>query len=627
MEFLNWFRERLSHWRSYKREIVLVLLVVLIVSWAGYIAGRIAIGRVKEDIQGYLQGALGVRLDVQRVYVTPWLQVVLENVRAVDAVPGEALPLVEAARVVLFPRFEAMIRGKIGLRGVFLEQPKLYLRLDESGEINIKEWLKGAVDCDAAAFGTMPDRVNIEGGAVLIEPPDWEDTDEFVKVDEISGAVGKGRGREMVVALSGRGAPGLVSAEGFFAPCAGGNVMLKFSSDKFDFNSMVDIFGRFTRETDEGWKKFSMGNGGLEMELAGGNRSPVLQGKISSKGMSAGFVYTGSALELTELVRRGSVGKVTGGGTIDFMSANLPMKFSFVLENWKVSRLFRSMLGYQFAPHGILTGYINMRGSLNDLDSMYQSGNIEIGAGRIFFPPPVFSEYGQGLEGKESLGFKKLSSNVIVEGSEVRLIGIKLDGEGFELHGRGKLSGGKDFAEVWGRDAQFETSVEFAADQVGDVLASLPSVSGLMEGRLEGTLRVDGNASSVSSIRGIGRLTVSKGWIRNPYGWADTTSGTRIDFDNINVEFNIINGAIRLNRLTLSGNGVYIEMSGEIAFGGGLSLTGQAEVAGDMARDFTGIANSVEWSKLTSAVMLKSPFSIGGSFQSPVMRWGQAREM
>ena len=625
--YKKFLTEGFTHWRNYSREILSVLSVLLFAASVGYIVGRIALGGVESRVEGYIEEVLGVELSVRRTFVTPWLQVVIEGVRVVQAAPTEPLPIAEVARVVLYPRFGDMVRRKIGFRGVFLEQPRLYIRFDEKGVSDLKPWLDAVTGCRSEGFNDFPDRMKISGGIVVVEPPEWGAKEDLVEVHEINGIVGKGRGTQMVVNLSGQGEPGVFKAGGYFAPCRGGNLMLKFNSDKFDFNRMVNIFGRFTREAGKGWDKFAIGEGSMEAELAGSLAAPVLQGKISSEKLEASFLFSDNVLNFTDI----RVGKgrenIAGGGTIEFTSANLPMKFSFFLDRWKVSRLFRRMLGFQYAPQGSLTGYLKMRGSLNDLASLQQSGSLEVGEGKIYFPSLVLGESGQEYDRRQMLPFAKFSSNVIADDKEVQLIGMHLEGENFELNGRGKLNGDFDLMQGWKQNAQFETSVEFSVHQLSALLASVLSLRDLMEGKADGELRLMGRVSSLGSLHGMGHVSVGKGWIRNPYGWAGGESQHQLDFDGITAGFAIKDGAIKLSRLVLSGNGIFIEIEGEIAFNGALTLSGHAEMAGDIARNFTGVAYSVPSADLVSSVILDVPFTIGGSLRDPLMQWGHAKEM
>lgn len=603
--------------------------VVAVALLAGYIAGRAVVGRFGAGVIGALESSLDARIEVRRVSVTPMLQIVLEGVR-VGPADAEGPPYAEVNRVVIYPQFFAASAGGPDINGVLLDRPLLHLRVRDGGALNIRGWVDSVLDCsDVGAMRGFPNRVIVRDGSVLIQRAGGGGGGATF-IEAISGEAGKTVSAGLVVDLEGAGPAGEFFVEGDLSPCGGGGVGLDIVSDRWDFDAFLLHALRWIDVGGNPAAGLQIGEGEFEAKVQGRLSGMSAEGKISTDRYSARWSISSSMFGFTGLETKVAGGKAVGDGTVRFDSANLPVRMSFVLEDVETVRLLRRLFGFQYAPRARLAGFLKLTGSLAAPDSLRGVGGVEAGEGKIQLPPLKFGRFER--YSSPSIFFDSFKSRVVREGGETRLYNMSLSGSGMNVKGRARLGGAGSPGGVGpgqegdGPGGSYSASLEFSVSDIGELLSPKSVRHLLGSGSAEGELYVEGAAGRRKSLRGGGKVVISRGWLVSPYtGRGYVSSTDRLSFDNLSAGFSFTERSISLDECKLNGNGLFIDVSGRVGDGGELEFRGRADVSGDVARKFTSLWKVVERREMIPSVTFDIPFTIRGTVEEPALEWGSPK--
>lgn len=610
------------------RKLLVAAIAVCCISVLGFVCGRILTGRFEKRLVGALEKTLSAEIKYRKAGLTPLLQLVLVGVEVVPRGSDTGSAAVEVDRVVITPQFMVSPGKRVPINNIFLEKPLVTARVSEDGEVDLDPWLREFTECDGVRNGRgFPNRVTVSGGAVVVR---FEGNDEVdpPTVDLIKGMLGD-RGEEGIgVELEGESAEGPISLRGSFSGCRAGRVNLEFASkdwdaDIFIYDALQLIVGR-----KEGTPKSSIGRGEFRVVLHGDIKAPSVDGELKTRVQKLRFAWFPGFIDVTEFKFKLAGGEVSGSGKVGLSDANAPVKMVFDVEDLPLDEMFRRSLGFRIAPRARLDGKYEVEGSLAAPESLRGTGVFESGEGYIRLPAlPI----GHGRKiAAPKIRFDGFTARVTREGGGTSARDLRLTGKGIEAVVEAEFGGLNQSSlrsGMPGGDSRvFSASGDIKITDLAEFLkaSTAGAVSGEGSGRVR--LRVAGVVGMPKKLKGGGAVSLMKGRLSNPFaGPADEGGGQWIEFDSLSAEFEFDSKRLRLESLEMNGNGLSVNMYGEIAEGGRLRLGGTAQMSGDIARSFASLRGLLGRGEIDPAVYIQARFDIGGSVDEPEVVWSDLR--
>jgi uncharacterized protein involved in outer membrane biogenesis len=191
-----------------------------------------------------------------------------------------------------------------------------------------------------------------------------------------------------------------------------------------------------------------------------------------------------------------------------------------------------------------------------------------------------------------------------------------------------------------GQNPHYNTDVKLGGVNVAKLLDAFPDARGKMTGKLEGTVKLDGEVSHspdpLAGIHGSGQMTIRNGRLpslqlnKNLLQLAQLAkmgpaSGDPGSFSSIAMDFTIANNRINTTKATIVGNGVDVDASGSLALAGegSLDYQGVAKVAASQNALSSLVAN-ISGATFANGKMA-FPFHLAGTLQNPKFTLGTRR--
>lgn len=626
--FLLWFMdtgpERLMSLPSRARRrirphapIILTALAVVAVFYAVLLVSAF---RIRSTAVSYLKQAVGGEVAVGRVNVTPTLRIVIRDVKISSPESRLKIPDFTVGKLTIAADIPSLLRGAVKLREVRLDGVVVTIYKEPDGPYNLSRWIGRMSDCDAASVrAAMPDRVTVRGARVMMEPPpgaDWVDTLEIARLD---GAAGRTPENNIGVDLTATVFDSPVKIEGGMTPCSPEDFLFTGKSDEFNFSGLRDTVEQVFFESRRPFK-LPGGTGRLSIGLAGAVDSPSVQGSVSLRDFDGSFSLSNRTLSLTNFRAGTSAEKISGTGTVDILKAELPFSVTIYMEALNLQRILRDVTGFEYAPRGLLSGYAKLTGQLSDFKAEWSNGNITITDGVLILPDPGLgrSKAGERVE----IPITSLTAQLATINGRLGLLNVSIVSDTFKARGSGALGGihGLDF---FAPGATYELDLNFSVDSAAGAAAFFPSLHGLVGGELEGSISLRGAFKRAGDLSGGGVIRLRKGFISNPLSGSYGVPYETVDFELAEAKYEIGRDSMRIVSSSVSGNGLFIDAAGEIAYDGTLNISGGAELSADWASRFAGIGQYINVVDLNSMTMYRAKFTLRGPMRSPEQKWEQ----
>jgi|SRR5271157_99310 len=224
-----------------------------------------------------------------------------------------------------------------------------------------------------------------------------------------------------------------------------------------------------------------------------------------------------------------------------------------------------------------------------------------------------------------SIPTTNVRSKLRIEGKQVFF-----DNFSVEAHG-GKAMGDFSF-NLAGKNPSFNSDTQLSGVDVAFLLAQFPDGRGKMTGKMQGTLKLDGEIEHTSDplqhIHGSGNLTIRDGELPTLNQNKDMQKMTRFrdpafasrppsSFSSFSADLNLANRRIFSHEINVAFYGVDVRCSGSLGLtgGGGLNYKGVAMVIKKQGF-FTNMFSRIEGAKLENG-KLAFPIQIEGTLESP----------
>jgi uncharacterized protein involved in outer membrane biogenesis len=224
-----------------------------------------------------------------------------------------------------------------------------------------------------------------------------------------------------------------------------------------------------------------------------------------------------------------------------------------------------------------------------------------------------------------ALGVTKLKSDLRLYPKQVFLDNLDMDCYGGKATGNLSLNFG-------GENLSYGTEARLKGVNVAQFLNAFPEARGQMTGTAEGTAKLDGEVTHspdpLAGIRGAGQMSVRNGELpslqlnRNlrllaRLGNLGPANGDPSSFSSISADFTIAERRLSSSKITLVGNGVDVDGSGNMTMGGEgtLDYQGVAKIAAG-GSPLTSVLAGVSGATIADG-KLTFPFTVGGTFAKP----------
>lgn len=216
--------------------------------------------------------------------------------------------------------------------------------------------------------------------------------------------------------------------------------------------------------------------------------------------------------------------------------------------------------------------------------------------------------------------------------SRVRLLAkrVYFDDLNFDFYD-GRTNGKLEF-NFAGQTPRYNVEARLSGVDVGRLLAAFPETRGKMTGKMDGNVKLSGEVEHspdpLAGMKGSGRVSVRNGELPslqlnknlmllarlNNLGPA---SGDPSSFSSMSTEFSILNDRLTTNKVTIVGNGVDIDGSGNLALAGAGSMDYQGVAR--LAAGQSAVSNLLQGLAGATAEggKLSFPFSIAGTLGNP----------
>lgn len=202
-----------------------------------------------------------------------------------------------------------------------------------------------------------------------------------------------------------------------------------------------------------------------------------------------------------------------------------------------------------------------------------------------------------------------------------------LDFKCYDGHAVGDLS-----FSLAGQNPHYNTDAKLGGVNVAKLLDAFPDARGKMTGKLDGSVKLDGEVKHspdpLAGIRGSGQMTIRNGKLPSlqlnknllqlvQLAKMGPASGDIASFSSIAVDFTIANNRIKTPKATIVGNGVDVEASGTLALAGvgSLDYQGVAKVAASQ-NALTSVLGGLSGATIAGGKMV-FPFNLTGTLQDP----------
>jgi uncharacterized protein involved in outer membrane biogenesis len=208
---------------------------------------------------------------------------------------------------------------------------------------------------------------------------------------------------------------------------------------------------------------------------------------------------------------------------------------------------------------------------------------------------------------------------------------VFFDGLDFKCY-EGQAVGNLSFAFA-GQNPLYHIYVKLDGVDVAKLLDAFPDSRGKMTGKLDGTVKLDGETSHSpdpgAGLRGSGWMTIQEGrlpalkWDENLLQLArlaqmGPASGDPSSFSSIAFDFTIANNRINTSNATIVGNGVDVYASGSLGLAGegNLDFHGVAKVAASTQNALTSVLSGLSGATVANGKMT-FPFILAGTVKNP----------
>jgi len=582
-----------------------------------YAALLISTMRIRHGVADYLKEATGGDFEYKGIHVTPTFRIVLEEAQLTAKNSVLSLPDFTAKRVVVGADVLSLLGGRMRLIEIKLDEPVVRIYKGPDGRYNMSRWIGKAGVCDAKSVGpAVPNRVTVREGRVLMEPPPGATWFEAIEVARVDGFFGRTPENNIGVKFRANIFQSDVNISGGLVPCDPDDFEFSGFSENFSFSGLREFAEKVFDEsvvTD----RMPGGTGSLRFSLGGSYDNPVFQGDVSLRDFDTSFSIGGNMLRLSNF--RAGIGdeKLSGSGMFDFSKQDIPFKLTLAMKNMNVERLFRKEFGFRNAPEGSLSGNARLRGRLKDFQVEWEDGEITISDGILKIPPPGA---GEKSANPVVIPFKTLSSKLAGSEGSLSFINISLDSDVVKAAGSATIGGISGF-EIFSPGVSYALRLDFSAEDAASFAELFPSLHDRLGGSMEGNIGIEGTYKRVRDFKGDGRITIKKGFVGNPYTDQGTSLPENIEFELAKAEFSLGDDALRLSNATISGNGIFIEIHGDIGYDGDLNLAGKAQLTFDWGARFYGLVQYMRAGELDQGTLYEAGFTVTGNVRSPEQFW------